>query len=84
MPELAARGGRADLELPIPALPALLGVTLTTQWFDWTQQATSDAIEWTIAPTLPTLDMALVEGHPSEATGLATPHIAPVLRFEFQ
>lgn len=62
----------------------MLGLALTTQWLDLTQVATSNALQWTIASTIPTLDLALVEGHPQEASGLASVHLAHVLRFEHQ
>jgi hypothetical protein len=83
-PMLALAGGRADVELKIPAIPQALGFTATAQWFDWSASTTSNAIEWTIAPSIPTLDMALVEGHALEATGTATVHLAHVMRFEYQ
>ena len=82
-PMLVSRGGRADVEIKIPAIPAALGHSLTTQWFDWSQMATSNAVQWTVATAIPTLDMALIEGHPQEPTGNATAHIAHVLRFEY-
>ncbi|HEB53120.1 MAG TPA: hypothetical protein ENI87_07700 [bacterium] len=83
-PALITRGGRADFELKVPAIPQALGFTLATQWFDWTQAASSNAIEWTLATALPTLDMATVEGHPLSTSGTANVHIAPVLRLEYQ
>lgn len=83
-PGLLARGGMAEVRLKIPADPAVFGATLTTQWLEWTQMATSNAIEWTVASAIPTLDMALLEGHPQEATGELTVHLAPVVRFESQ
>lgn len=78
------RGGRADVELKIPGIAAALGLSLTTQWLDWTQSTSSNAIEWTIAPAIPSLDMALVDGDPQEATGNVTVHLAHVIRFEHQ
>ena len=57
---------------------------MTTQWFDLTQLATSNAITWTVAGSIPSLDMALVEGHPSLATGNVTNYLAHVLRLEYQ
>ncbi len=82
-PILASSGGRADFELKIPNIPGAQGLTLATQWFDWTETATTNALEWTILAT-PTLDMALVEGHPLEPTGNVTGHLAHVMRFEYQ
>ena len=83
-PGLLHRGGLASVELRVPNSPAVFGVTLATQWFEWTQQATSNALEWTIAGAAPTLGMALVEGHPQEPAGVLTVHLAHVLRFESQ
>jgi len=82
-PIVAASGGRADLELKIPNIPGAQGLTLATQWFDWSETATTRALQWTIAST-PTLDMALIEGHPLEAKGNVTTHLAHVIRFEYQ
>jgi hypothetical protein len=84
LPGLAARGGVADVRLKIPAVPAVFGVTMTTQWLEWSQMATSNAIEWTVASVIPTLDMALLEGHPTESTGELTVHLAHVVRLEWQ
>ena len=83
-PGLAARGGIAEVRIKIPAVPAIFGATLTTQWLEWSQMATSNAIEWTVAGVVPTLDMSLLEGHPQEATGELSVHLAHVLRFESQ
>jgi hypothetical protein len=83
-PGLLSRGAVAEVRFKIPAVPTVLGFTLTTQWLEWTQMATSNAIEWTVAGALPTLDMALVEGHPQAATGEPSVHLAHVVRFEYQ
>lgn len=81
-PQLLAYAGNAEVRLRIPPEPWVFGLTLTTQWLDLSQPATSNAIRWTVAGSLPTLDMALVEGHPMEARGEVTVHLAHVLRFE--
>ena len=83
-PGLLARGGMAEVRIKIPADPSVFGATLSTQWLEWSQMATSNAIEWTVASAIPTLDMALLEGHPQEATGELTVHLAHVVRFESQ
>jgi hypothetical protein len=83
-PLLQARGGTAEVRLWIPDSTAMFGVTMTTQWLDYSQLATSNAIEWSVAAALPTLDMAAIEGHPSEAAGVGTCLAAHVLRFEYQ
>ncbi|MFK7742305.1 MAG: hypothetical protein AB8H80_18470 [Planctomycetota bacterium] len=83
-PALVHRGGVATADVLIPAIPQALGFTMTTQWFDWTEVATSNAIEWTMAAAIPTLDMSLVEATPGEATGHVTNFIAHVMRFEHQ
>lgn len=80
---LAFPTSTAEILLAIPATSAVFGFQLTTQWLDVTQLATSNALTWTVANSIPTLDMALIEGHPSGATGTATNYLAPVLRFEF-
>ncbi|MFK7739836.1 MAG: hypothetical protein AB8H80_05885, partial [Planctomycetota bacterium] len=83
-PLFAAAGGRADVSIPLPAIPEAIGFSLATQWLDWSQSASSNAIEWTVASAIPSLDMAIVEGHPSEASGNRYVYMAPVLRFEHQ
>ena len=83
-PLLQAMGGCAEVRLWIPDDAAMFGVTMTTQWFDWSQLATSNAIEWTVGASLPTLDMAVIEGHPTEAIGVGSCLTAHVLRFEHQ
>lgn len=83
-PGLTARGGVADIRIKIPADPAVFGATMTTQWLEWSQMATSNAIEWSVASAMPALDMALLEGHPQEATGELTVHLAHVVRLEWQ
>ena len=82
-PLLLHRGGRADLEMPFGHDASFLGLTCTTQWIDLMTWETSNAIQWTTPSSVPTLGMALNEGHPSEATGLVTVHLAHVMRFEF-
>jgi len=74
----------AEVLVPLPADPSWFGLQLTTQWFDLAQLATSNAITWTVASAIPTLDMALNEGHPAESTGNVTVHLAHVMRFEYQ
>lgn len=83
-PALQHLGGHASVVLRVPNDPAVFGATLTTQWLEWTQQATSNAIEWTVANAPPSLGMALLEGHPQEPSGNLTVHLAHVLRFESQ
>jgi len=83
-PLLQGLGGSAEVSVRIPALPCMFGLMLTTQWLDLTQPATSDAWRWTVANTIPTLDMALVEGHPAETFGNVSVHHAHVVRFEYQ
>ncbi len=74
----------AEVRIHIPNDVAVFGITFTTQWLEWTQLAASNAIQWTIASAIPALDMAEIEGHPSEATGEVAVHSAHVLRFEYQ
>jgi hypothetical protein len=76
--------GRAAVAVQLPAHPWTFGLTLTTQWFDLLQPATSNAIQWTVGSQIPALDMAHVDGDPSDARGHVTIHLAPVYRFEHQ
>ena len=76
--------GIAEVRVRIPNDPAVFGFTMATQWLEWSQMATSNTLQWTVASAIPQLDMALVEGHPSELTGELSVHLAPVFRFEFQ
>jgi len=82
-PNLMVRGGRADLEMQMGTDASFLGLTCTTQWLDLVTMHTSNAIEWTTASSVPTLGMALVEGHPAETGGLVSVHLAHVMRFEY-
>ncbi len=82
-PALAHRGV-AEVRLWIPDTPAVFGVTFTTQWLEWTQLATSNAIEWAVAATIPSLDMAVIDGHPNETFGEINVCMAHVLRLEHQ
>jgi hypothetical protein len=77
-------GGEAEIQFKVPNSPSVFGFTMTTQWVDWSQMATSNAIEWTIANAAPTIELAMVEGDATEATGLPCPYMAHVMRFEYQ
>jgi hypothetical protein len=79
-----AVGATAEVLLRLPATPAIFGFSMTTQWLDLVQMATSNAIRWTVGTALPQLDMALVEGNPIEPMGTVSTHLAHVLRFEYQ
>jgi hypothetical protein len=81
---LAFASATAKVVVPLPASASIAGYFTTIQWLDLIDESTSNAFTWTVGATLPTLDMALVEGHPSLATGHATNYLAPVLRFEYQ
>lgn len=83
-PLLAAYGGIAEARIRLPDDPWVYGLTLTTQWLDMTQLATSNAIQWTVASAMPTLDMALVEGSPLDVTGEVSVHLAQVMRIEYR
>jgi hypothetical protein len=83
-PGLLSRGGVAEVRFKLPNLPQVLGLGMTTQWLEWSQFATSNAIEWSVAPAPATLDMALLEGHPQSPTGELSVHLAQVMRFQFQ
>ena len=83
-PDVRPRGGIADFRLHLPNVSWILSTQLATQWFELSQMASSNAWSWTVANAAPTLDMALVEGHPSEARGEVSVHLAHVLRLEYQ
>ena len=83
-PILQSFGGEAWLEFWIPDDAAMFGLPLSVQWFDFGQLASSNAMQCTIASTMHALDMSVVEGPPSAATGNAALHIAHVMRFEHQ
>lgn len=83
-PGLLSRGGVAEVRFKLPNLPQVLGLGMTTQWLEWSQFATSNAIEWSVATAPATLDMALLEGHPQSPTGELSVHLAQVMRFQFQ
>lgn len=83
-PLLAPYGGVADIRIKLPADPWIFGMRLTTQWLELSQPATSNAVEWTVASAMPTLDMALVEGSPLESFGEVSVHLAQVFRLEYQ
>jgi hypothetical protein len=84
IPGLLASGSPASLRFPIPGTAAVFGITYATQWYDLAQQASSNAIQWTIASALPSLDQAHVDGVTTIGEGEAFVHIARVIRFEHQ
>jgi hypothetical protein len=74
----------AEVLFAVPASGSLFGIGLATQWFDWPQWAVSNTIDWKIGSAISSLDMALIEGHPLDATGNVTNYLAHVMRFEVQ
>jgi hypothetical protein len=83
-PLLQAGPAVAWIEFWIPDDAAVFGTTMTTQWFECSQSATSNAIEWTIAGTIPSLDITSIEGRPIFSEGNVAVCHAHVLRFEYQ
>jgi hypothetical protein len=83
-PLLMSFGGTAEMSFWIPDDPAFFGVTLAAQWFDWTQLASSNAMYAAVAATMPALDMVVIDGDATEASGLPSVYMAHVLRFEYQ
>lgn len=81
---LLSGAAMAEVLLPLPVSAAVFGLQMATQWFDFAQLATSNTLHWTIGGSLPTLDMALVEGHPQGAKGNVTNYLAHVMRFEIE
>jgi len=82
--QLAALGGVAEVNIGLPNASWAFGLTLTTQWLDLSQPATSEALQWTIANAMPTLDMAVLEGTPTDPAGILSVHRAHVMRFEYR
>ena len=66
----------------INAVRFFLGVEIGTQWLELTNWNVSNGIKWTVASTMPTLDMAMVHGHPTEPTGQRTVNVAHIVRIE--
>ena len=77
-------GGEAMVTFRVPNSPSVFGFTMTTQWLDWSQMATSNALTWSIAPAAPSLGMCVVEGVPSLPEGNRAPYMGYVLRIEHQ
>jgi hypothetical protein len=84
IPSLLPSGSPATLRLAIPGTAAMFGITYATQWYDFAQRASSNAIRWTVASALPALDQAHVDGAATVGEGEAFVHIARVIRFEHQ
>lgn len=81
----AGEGGVAIQFVRIPNQPWVLGASFGTQWVDVQQQfATSNAVDFTIAAAMPSLDLAVVRGVPGEPNGIVLVNQAHVLQFEFQ
>ena len=76
--------GVATADLKLPAETWLLSMSLGSQWIELPTLKTSNGIELTIANQLPTLDMALIVGSPSETQGEVNLQVSPVIRFEYQ
>ena len=72
---------RADYLIAIPSTPAVTGASLTSQWVEWTQPASSNAITWTIGG-VPGIDMSHVDGYATDSVGELFVDLAHVLRFE--
>lgn len=72
---------RADHLVPIPNTPTITGASLTAQWVEWTQMASSNAITWTVGG-VPGINMAHVDGFATDPTGELFVDLAHVMRFE--
>jgi hypothetical protein len=73
--------GRADYYARLPAIPTLTGASLTTQWIEWSQATTSNAIRWTLG-NVPNIEMAHLDGYATDLDGQLFVHQAHVVRFE--
>lgn len=74
-------GGIAFGLVPVPNQAALLGGRLAVQWVSLAPLTTSNAMLCTIAPAIPSVGVATVEGAGSTATVVDTTS-APVLRLQ--
>jgi len=83
-PLLAGLGGCADLYVPIPNQAWVLGASTAVQWLELSQFHSSNAIRITVGPSVPTLDMALLDGIPTDPEASLSVHMAHVMRFQFQ
>lgn len=72
---------RADYLIAIPNTPTITGASLTAQWVEWTQQASSNAITWTVGG-VPGINMAHVDGGATDLVGVLFVDLAHVMRFE--
>lgn len=88
-PGTARLGSPAQIQLPVPNSPWVLGASFASQWVELgTDFVASNGIQWTIANAVPTLGMAtlqqvgLIGGAWSEPS--ITTQRAPVLRFTVQ
>lgn len=84
LPALQAGPAMAIVGFWVPDHSAVFGTTMTTQWFEWSQLATSNAVEWSIAATIPVTDLTTIEGVPASPVGNVAVGHAHVLRFEVQ
>jgi hypothetical protein len=81
---LPAGPGVASVQFWIPDDISVLGASMTAQWLEWGLRTTSNAMQVTIAGTIPTLDLTTVEGHPTSPIGNVAVGHAHVLRLEHQ
>lgn len=73
--------GRADFLLRIPNTPTITGASLTAQWVEWSQPASSNAITWTVGG-VPGINMAHVDGGATDPIGELFVFLSHVMRFE--
>lgn len=78
-------GGVAQIWLPIPNSPWVLGATFGSQWMDLQQNfSTSNGVSATFSATVPSLGMCSIQGEVNSAHGIVTTNLAHVLRFDYQ
>lgn len=78
----AASLGIAEVSMQLPGSAQFLGTSFGSQWLSLPGFTTSNGIACTIAGSIPTLGMALVQGDPLEPVGDVAVQQAPVVRLE--
>jgi hypothetical protein len=78
----------ATAQVRIPTAPWVLGAQYQSQWIDWGQPATSNALSWMVSNNPTTLDVAVVRGFyengQQPSAGEVIRDHALIVRLEFQ
>lgn len=73
----------AHWELWLPNQPWILGAELASQWLELPGWNVSNGIKWTVATSMPALDMAMVVGELAGVAGRRSVNVAHIVRFEY-